>query len=282
MKKKMVLTFEQYTINIQRNLLTFNLQLFFKQYTFNIHLKPAVEVEKLQLTNMLREILSKKHSQRHTLSSTRNSAPFGKLFSMNDLHYFESRILFRMENMHIWMHLPSTSLHIVKTPQSNSGTVSITYPCVLIEVLQDLPAPLLVLLILGKSVQIEEAFHGLWPQKVVPVGNLQDNTKSVSFHILKQTYVSQLPRVGRTESYFSAHLYIYILCAAVMHVEMSYLWAQTCLHLGIHLVAGLNQLFCQLHMISRKAIMCPQCQCARQETNQMVLKETRQEKKGAT
>lgn len=63
-----------------------------------------------------------------------------------------------------------------------------------------------------------------------------------------------------------------------MHVEMNYLRAQTRLHLGIHLVAGLHQLFCQLHMISRKAVMCPQCQSARQETYQMVLKERR--KKG--
>lgn len=66
-----------------------------------------------------------------------------------------------------------------------------------------------------------------------------------------------MTRVAKTESSFSADLYIYILCAAFMHVEMNYLRAQTSLHLGIHLVAGLNQLFCQLHMISRKAVMCP-------------------------
>ncbi len=67
-----------------------------------------------------------------------------------------------------------------------------------------------------------------------------------------------------------------------MHVEMRYLRAQTCLHLGVHLVASLHQLFCQLHVISRKAIMCPQRKCARQETNQVVLKETGKEEKGAT
>ncbi len=101
-------------------------------------------------------------------------------------------------------------------------------------------------------------------------------TKTISFHILiKQTPVSQLP----TESSSWAHLYIYILCAALMHVEMSYLRAQTCLHLRVHLVASLNQLFCQLHVISRKAIMCPQRKCARQETNQVVLKGTGKEEK---
>lgn len=75
------------------------------------------------------------------------------------------------------MHLPSTILHVLKHLKVKVSH-SLTYPCVLIEVLQDLPAPLLVLLILGESVQVEEAFHGLWPQKVVPVSHLQDITKS--------------------------------------------------------------------------------------------------------
>lgn len=38
------------------------------------------------------------------------------------------------------------------------------YPCVFIEVLQDLPAPVLVFLIAGESVHVKKAFHSFWSQ----------------------------------------------------------------------------------------------------------------------
>lgn len=49
------------------------------------------------------------------------------------------------------------------------GEVPPAYPCILIEALQDFPAPVLVLAVPCDTVQIEQAFHGLRPQQVVPV-----------------------------------------------------------------------------------------------------------------
>lgn len=43
---------------------------------------------------------------------------------------------------------------------------------VLVKVLENLPAPLLVLVVLGKPVQVEQTLHRLWSQEVVPVCKL--------------------------------------------------------------------------------------------------------------
>lgn len=72
------------------------------------------------------------------------------------------------------------------------------------------------------------------------------------------------------------HLHVYVSGAALVHVEVDYLWAQACLHLGIHLVAGLHQLLGQLHVVSRQAVMGPQGQGPRQETHQVILKTSNQ------
>lgn len=47
------------------------------------------------------------------------------------------------------------------------------YLSVLIETLQDLPPPVSVLGVLGESVQVEQAFHSLWSQQVMPVCRLE-------------------------------------------------------------------------------------------------------------
>lgn len=56
-----------------------------------------------------------------------------------------------------------------------------------------------------------------------------------------------------------------------MHVEVDDLWTEARLHLEVHLVAGLHQLLGQVHVVSRKAVVGPESQGARQETHQMVL-----------
>lgn len=43
------------------------------------------------------------------------------------------------------------------------GALLSAHPGVLDKVLEDLPAPVLVLLILGEPVEVEEALHRLWP-----------------------------------------------------------------------------------------------------------------------
>lgn len=76
--------------------------------------------------------------------------------------------------------------------------------------------------------------------------------------------------VGPVRVQFS-YLYIHVLAATLVHVEVDNLWTETCLHLDIHLVAGLHQLFGQVHVIGWKAVVSTEGQDARQETHQMVL-----------
>lgn len=40
-----------------------------------------------------------------------------------------------------------------------------------------------------------------------------------------------------------AHLYFNVSGAALVHVEVDDLWAEACLHVDVHLVAGLHQVF---------------------------------------
>ena len=46
------------------------------------------------------------------------------------------------------------------------------HPRVGVEAAQDLPAPVLVLVVAREAVQVEQALHGLGPQQVVSVGRL--------------------------------------------------------------------------------------------------------------
>lgn len=71
----------------------------------------------------------------------------------------------------------------------------------------------------------------------------------------------------QSESNFSSYLYFNVLYATLMHVEVDDLWAEASLHLGVHQVTGLHQLFGQIHVISRKAIVSTKSQRARQETH---------------
>lgn len=48
--------------------------------------------------------------------------------------------------------------------------------------------------------------------------------------------------------------------------------AQACLHLTVHLVAGVHQGLGQLHVLGRQAVVGAQSQCAWQEAHQVVLK----------
>lgn len=64
-----------------------------------------------------------------------------------------------------------------------------------------------------------------------------------------------------------SYLYINVLGATQMHIEVDNLWTEASLHLDVHLVAGLHQLFGQVHVITRKAIVSTKSQSARQETH---------------
>lgn len=64
------------------------------------------------------------------------------------------------------------SLAVSVTSQDHRRFLT-AHPCVLIEALQDFPAPILVLAVPCDTVQIEQAFHGLRPQQVVPVSWLR-------------------------------------------------------------------------------------------------------------
>lgn len=48
---------------------------------------------------------------------------------------------------------------------------------VLVKVLENLIAPVLVLVVLGEPVQVEETLHRLWSQEVVSVCKLSENTE---------------------------------------------------------------------------------------------------------
>lgn len=82
-----------------------------------------------------------------------------------------------------------------------------------------------------------------------------------------------LQSVGLGLTAVSAHLYFHVPAAALVRVEVDDLWTEAGLHLHVHLVAGLHQLFGQFHVISRKAVVSSKGQSARQETHQMVLKQ---------
>lgn len=69
-----------------------------------------------------------------------------------------------------------------------------------------------------------------------------------------------------------SYLYIHVADAALIHVEVDNFWTETSLHLDIHLVAGLHQLFGQVHVVCWKAVVSTEGQNTRQKTHQMVLK----------
>lgn len=67
------------------------------------------------------------------------------------------------------------------------------------------------------------------------------------------------------------YLHVNVRRAAGVHVEVDDFWAEARLHLGVHLVAALHQLFGQLQVLHWQAVVVPQSQCARQEAHKMVL-----------
>ena len=68
-------------------------------------------------------------------------------------------------------------------------------------------------------------------------------------------------------SHVCFYLHIDVSGAALVHVEVDNLWTEACLHLDVHLVAGLHQLFDQIHVVFRQAMVGPESQSAWQETH---------------
>lgn len=79
-------------------------------------------------------------------------------------------------------------------------------------------------------------------------------------------------RLLPTNHHTSTYLHVDVLNAALVHIEVDNFWTEARLHLDIHLVAGLHQLRCQIHVVSRKAVVSAESQSAGQETHQMVLR----------
>lgn len=52
-----------------------------------------------------------------------------------------------------------------------------------------------------------------------------------------------------------------------LQAEVCNLWTQPRLHLDVHLVTGLHQLHCQIHVVPRQAVVDTQRQGSRQEAD---------------
>lgn len=58
----------------------------------------------------------------------------------------------------VWPYL----LILYRLMLQNGNQFCSTHSCVCVEALKNFPTPVLVLLVLGEAVQVEEAFHSLW------------------------------------------------------------------------------------------------------------------------
>lgn len=77
------------------------------------------------------------------------------------------------------------------------------------------------------------------------------------------------PRLSPAHAQAHLDLHIFMICPRV-HVEMCNLRAQACLHLLVHLVAGLHECPSQIHVVSWQAMVDTQSQRPWQEAHQVV------------
>lgn len=107
----------------------------------------------------------------------------------------DDRVIIRKQKEEIFKRLSKEEalhlvpvLHFGRVHHIVDGSVpSLFESSVLLKCLEDVPAPLTVLLLLGESVHVEERFHSLWSEEVVTIKSLAVVRKGTNSYATQRT-----------------------------------------------------------------------------------------------